>query len=133
MLVIVETGSGDEDEPENTVTVRWITPGAGIPSDGYRIDLFDANFRIQNQLIVGSDINELQLTDLAPGDYYVVVYANDGGVFERIGKVIKFTVKSANRGLFYSVWFYSFIVGFVGVLIILLKIDERRREQEWRI
>ena len=133
VLVIVETGSGDEDEPENTVTVRWITPGGGIPSDGYRVDLFDANFKLQIQSSVESNINELQFTDLAPGDYYVVVYANDGGVFERIGKVIKFTVKRANRGLFYSVWFYVFIVGFVGVLIILLKIDERRREQEWRI
>lgn len=78
------SGSGS-----NIGLVQWGTLLGEEPSDGYRIDVFDKDGKLVKTLLVAKNFNSAEIPDLADGEYSVVVYANDNGVFEKIDQPVQ--------------------------------------------
>ena len=73
--------------------MNWSAPTGGSPKEGYRIDIFDKNRNLIKQIIVSNDDHNIEIT-LPEGEYYSVVYANDGKVMEKVAKPTSFTVSN---------------------------------------
>lgn len=73
----------------NTGLVQWSTLSGGEPNDGYRIDVFDKNGKLVKTLLVAKSFNSAEIPGLADGEYSVIVYANDDGVFEKIDQPVQ--------------------------------------------
>lgn len=66
-------------------------------TNGYRIDIFDKNKKLVKQIFVSGDINNAFVKDLADGDYYLVTYADNNGIYEKIAAAQNFTINAQDQ------------------------------------
>ncbi len=76
-----------------SVEIRWKAPLSGEPKNGYRIDIFNEKYELVKQLKIEKGIYSTIIIGLNPGNYKAVVYANNDGVFEKVGKATAFVVQ----------------------------------------
>lgn len=105
------------------ISVSWQTP-KNEPPNGYRIDIFNGNYKLMDQIISPSDIHSAALSGLAPGNYTIIVYANNNGVFEKIAEpeIIKIPDQSANANAnkkTYGIYFIAVLAIIIAGLMIL--------------
>jgi hypothetical protein len=116
------------ESPEGPIT--WSPPSGGEPSGGYRIDIFDSAYNLQTQIFVSADYRGIPTPDLATGDYVAVIYANDDGVFRKVGEPIAFSVRPKSfLERFYIVVPYI-AAGIGAILIIIWFVLKRSRKPE---
>ena len=121
VTINVETSSDG-----SSVTIGWTVPESGAPTDGYRIDIFDADNNLR--LAILTDTNEIVIPDLPAGDYKAVVYANNGGVFDRLSDPIPFSIPGLTTTISYKTRVYSIII--ISILLLTLSLafmDIRRK------
>jgi hypothetical protein len=90
-------GSSDSTE------ISWSAPKAGEPLNGYRVDVFDKNHTLVQQVIVPSGIHVTTIAKLEPGVHHAVVYTNTGDSFLKIGPAITFLLKSRDMNLLWKI------------------------------
>lgn len=64
--------------------VQWDKPLGGGASNGYRVDIFDKEGKLEKTVMVPSNAYNAKVPNLKDGEYSVIVYANNNGVFEKI-------------------------------------------------
>lgn len=96
------------------IVIKWQAP-AQEPSDGYRVDIFNDKNELVKQISVASGTHEIKIKDLDPGNYRAIIYANNGGIFERVAQEVVFSVPKKYR-FFLNPFLYG---GFLAVLIII--------------
>ena len=72
--------------------VQWGEPLSGEPSSGYRVDVFNKDGNLVETITVPTSSFGVKILDLKDGDYSIIVYANNDGVFEKIDQPIKLIV-----------------------------------------
>ncbi len=106
-------GSGN-----NFSAIQWNAPSGGEPKDGYRIDIFDKNRNLVKQITLAKGASSAGIS-LPEGEYYSVVYGNNGKVLEKVAKPTNFTVSNdtlLKRLLAlwpYIVMVLAFLAGFI--------------------
>ncbi|MEK7481990.1 MAG: hypothetical protein AAB607_01430 [Patescibacteria group bacterium] len=80
--VLISENEGGE---ETLINISWPAP-QNEPSSGYRIDIFNGNYKLADQIIAPSGVHNASLSGLASGNYTIIVYANNNGVFEKIAE-----------------------------------------------
>lgn len=55
-------------------------------SNGYRVDIFDKNGNLKKSVLIEDGSHSLEVGGLEDGEYTVIVYENDDGVFKKIDK-----------------------------------------------
>ena len=112
--ITTESGSGSS-------AVSWSVPQEGEPSGGYRIDVFDKEGNLMKSILIPSGTLSSEISGLEDGDYTVIVYSNEDGVFEKVDQPAQFNVDT--RPFFKKIldfWPYLLIaVAFGGVLLWL--------------
>jgi hypothetical protein len=78
---------------EDGSSVQWNSPASGEPSDGYRIDVFDKEGNFVKTVYAPSGSSSVEIPGLEEGDYTVIVYENDEGVFKKVDKPVELKVK----------------------------------------
>lgn len=81
--VLISENENNGNEP--LISISWQAP-QNEPSNGYRIDIFSGNYKLVDQIIAPSGIHSAALSGLAPGNYTIIVYANNNGIFEKIAE-----------------------------------------------
>jgi hypothetical protein len=100
----------DSDEGEG-VEISW---SPTIPAkDGYRIDIFDKNHKLIDQQFVNAETYKIIVKGLKPGTYYVVVYANNDGVFQKVGQPLFFSIQPAEENPLAWVFRIGFAAAFI--------------------
>ena len=110
ITVTVDT-SGDSA----TVSLGWNAPEGGAPSDGYRIDIFDADNNLA--LSLTSETNSIDIEGLAPGNYKAIVYSNNAGFFEKIGDPVYFSVPGLDKPFSQ---YMQLVVVFAAAIVLLI-------------
>ena len=107
--------------------------------NNYRIDIFNKNKKLAKQVSVSGDINSALVKNLAVGDYYLVAYADNNGIYEKIAAAENFSIKETNEaqrqkfflnigGLIKNPFFYIAIFGFlIIVAAVILKILNKNK------
>jgi len=75
-------------------SIQWQAPASGEPSNGYRIDVFDEQGNLVRTIHVPAGYSKSDISDLADGEYKVIVYADNKGVFEKINQPVTLEVGS---------------------------------------
>ncbi len=85
----------------NAPQLRWAPPLNGEPSDGYRIDIFDANNNLVRTISVASGSHAAALGISPSSTQRIVVYENNDGVFQKVGAptILESTMTSKNSRL----------------------------------
>jgi hypothetical protein len=103
----------------NIGTVQWSPPASGEPKDGYRVDVFDKEGKLVTSIIVADNSHGVEMPDLADGEYTVIVYSNNDGVFKKIDKPVELRAGEppfAERLIFF--WpYFLIVIALTGVLI----------------
>lgn len=73
--------------------IQWPAPALGEPSNGYRIDIFDKQGNLKKTIIVSDGSHKIEVPNLNEGEYSVIVYANNKGVFEKVDRPKKFSIE----------------------------------------
>jgi hypothetical protein len=90
-IEIIDNGTGDD--PYNpTIIITWNEPENSENIDGYRIDIFDENENLINQVIVSKETRRFVLEKLGPGKYLLFIYVIRNGVLEQIGDPTPVTI-----------------------------------------
>ncbi len=115
----IVTSSSSSGGDTNIGTVRWNSPVTGEPSNGYRVDVFDEEGKLVTTILVSDKSHGIEVPDLADGEYTVIVYANNDGVFKKIDKPTELKAgESSFIERLISFWPYLLIVvALIGVLI----------------
>lgn len=121
------TATVDTSGTTASVSLEWDTPAGGTPSDGYRIDIFDSENNLK--LSLSSDTNEINIEGLEPGDYKAVVYSNNGGVHEKVGDPIFFSIPGLNKPLSTKTRLYSLFIGAAILIALSLTFTTIRRKR----
>ncbi len=100
-------------------TVEWTGPNAGEPKGGYRTDIFDANNTLIKQIITPAGAHKAEITDLPPGDYRFVTYANQGKYFEKVAKETAITIAKKSPPFFKNPLLYKIAIPILLVGAIL--------------
>ena len=93
--------------------VQWGTPPSGEPSDGYRIDVFNKDGSLNKTVYVPQGSHNIQVPSLNDGEYTVIVYSNNDGVFEKVDKpaVLKVGAEGTFVSRLLKLWPYFVLVG----------------------
>ena len=122
----------------NETEISWNNSGKSLVNN-YRIDIFNKNKKLAKQVSVSGDINSALVEDLAAGDYYLVAYADNNGIYEKIAAAENFSIKETNEaqrqkfflnigGLIKNPFFYIAIFGFlIIVAAVILKILNKNK------
>ena len=120
--VDIQTGEIN-DKNGVAVVIKWQTP-AKEPSDGYRVDIFNDKNELVKQISVKAGVHEIKITDLDPGNYRAIIYANNNGIFERVAQEVIFSVPKKYR-FFLNPFLYG---GFALVALIAVSIFFLRKK-----
>ncbi len=87
----------------NAPQLRWAPPLNGEPSDGYRIDIFDANNNLVRTISVASGSHTAALGISPSSTQRIVVYENNNGVYQKTGAptILKGAATSKRTSLSY--------------------------------
>jgi hypothetical protein len=103
------------------VVIKWQAP-AEEPSDGYRVDIFNDKNELVKQISVKTGVHEIKISDLDPGNYRAIIYANNHGVFERVAQEIVFSVPKKYRFFLNPFLYGGFaLVALIAVSVFLLR------------
>lgn len=91
----ITTTSSPSPGGANTGIIQWNPPADGEPADGYRVDVFDKDGKLVKTVFVPSGSNQAEIPELTDGEYNVIVYENNGGVFKKIDKPVKLKVEDS--------------------------------------
>ena len=81
--VLISENENNNDE--SLINISWQAP-QNEPSNGYRIDIFNSAHKLVDQIIASSGIHSATLSGLAPGNYTIIVYTDNNGIFEKIAE-----------------------------------------------
>jgi len=103
------------DDDGNDVNVQWNPPIGNDPTGGFRIDIFDENHNLVQQVTVPANEYTATITGLSDGKHSVIVYKNNEGVFEKVAPPVTHDVGGPGwlLKLLMSVWTY------IGLAIII--------------
>jgi len=115
--------------PENNVlyiqsgngfyTVQWSTSSGGEPEEGYRVDIFDNNKNLIKQITLPRGVSEATITGIPDGEYYAVVYADEGRVMEKVGPPTSLKIGDEDfTGRLLALWPYLTVV--IAALILFV-------------
>jgi len=85
-------------------SITWNSSPGGEPSDGYRIDIFDENGNLIRTVNVPAGSNRANIPGLNEGEYSVIVYKNNDGVFEKINQPAKLKVEPSFTKRLFAFW-----------------------------
>ena len=102
--------------------IQWLVPLGGEPGGGYRVDIFDKTSDLKKTILVPSGSNDVDVSGLENGEYSVIVYANNDGVFEKIDKPVKLEVGDSFWRRLIPFWPYFIIVTAFIVLLNWLRL-----------
>ncbi|MDP3792190.1 MAG: fibronectin type III domain-containing protein [bacterium] len=94
--------------------VQWDKPLSGEPSSGYRVDVFNKEGNLVETITVPNSSFGVKIPDLEDGEYSVIVYANNDGVFEKIDKPVELKVGDNFWQRLLGFWAYFLIVAILG-------------------
>jgi hypothetical protein len=78
------------------LSISWNSPSANKePTNGYRVDIIDAQGNLFQTKNVSAGLHTITVSDLAVGEYRAVVYANNGGVVEKVAAPAVITVRKS--------------------------------------
>ncbi|MBI5732299.1 MAG: fibronectin type III domain-containing protein [Candidatus Magasanikbacteria bacterium] len=100
------------------LTIEWRAPSYGEPKQGYRIHIFNERNELTRELSVPAGTHQIRISDLEAGQYRVLIYANQGGILERIAEEATLTIHEKSVSFFQGFSFYVLI----GVILILAAI-----------
>jgi len=116
--ISVSSQNSPNGEGGNINVIRWELPVGVEPSNGYRVDIFDKNGNLVKIILVSKGSNSAQVSDLENGEYSVIVYANNDGVFEKINQPAELKVGDSFLKRLLSFWlFLPVALGLIGFLI----------------
>ena len=105
---------------ESGVGIFW--NNSGDNSSGYRIDVFDGNKKLVKQILLSQYDYNAAITDLAAGDYYLIVYNNNNGIYEKVAAAENFSIRPREpqsyldlKGLLKNPFFYISIFGLLAI------------------
>jgi len=87
-----------ETDTGNT-TISWVAPASGEPDGGYRVDIFDINYKLIHQIFVPSGTHSYNFPGLESGTYHAIVYTNKNGIYEKLATVETFTLQPESHDL----------------------------------
>lgn len=119
----ITTSSSPSGDGGGTGTVQWNPPAGGEPNDGYRVDVFDKDGKLIKTVFAPSGSHNVEIPELADGEYDVIVYTNDEGVFKKVEKPAKLSIGEPSfTERLISFWPYlTVVVVLGGVLYWLMK------------
>lgn len=85
-------------------SIQWSSSSGGEPSDGYRVDVFDKNGNFVRSVYVPVSSNGVNIPGLEEGEYSVIVYSNNDGVFKKIDQPVSLKVESPFFKRLLSFW-----------------------------
>lgn len=99
-------------------SIQW-KPSVGTePSGGYRIDVFDKNGNLVKTIFVPGGSRGVEIPDLAEGEYSVIVYADNDGVFQKIDQPAQLKIEPPFIKKLLSFWPYLLVaLGLAGFLV----------------
>ncbi|MEK7635585.1 MAG: hypothetical protein AAB405_00665 [Patescibacteria group bacterium] len=91
------SGGVEQDSQGNYYfNVEWgDNQPAGI--NGYRIDIFDSNKNLAKRLLISREKRGAAIESLSSGEYYVIVYSDNNGIFEKVAVPEDFEIPIAER------------------------------------
>lgn len=89
--------------------VNWPAPSEE-PSDGYRVDVFDEEGKLIKTIFVPSGLHEAVISEVPAGDYKVIVYENNEGVFKKVDTPSHIKVGDSFFKRLISFWPYLAVV-----------------------
>jgi hypothetical protein len=98
------------------LVIEWVLLPGAEPVDGFRIDIFTSDSKFVERRFVPGDFRKVVIPGLNQGEYYVVVYAERGGVYEKVGPPLYFNVNPQEIRVFDGLTRGHFVV----VIIILI-------------
>lgn len=104
--------------------IQWSAPTSGEPSNGYRIDIFDQQGNLKKTVIVSDDLHRIEIPNLKNGEYSVIVYANNKGVFEKVDTPKEFFIEKKSFIENLSIWlnkFLPYLLIALGILAMLAR------------
>jgi hypothetical protein len=115
------------DNGSESPTLSWAPPASGEPSGGYRVDIFDSNNHLLRTVRVAANVHQLNITGLQPGETRAVVYANNGGIYEKVGTPTKVTIRKKSfleRMFGYAPYILGAIILSVLATVVILKLKK---------
>ena len=97
---------------QNEFIVTWDAPVAGEPTDGYRIDIINKEGSLEKSILAPKGNHSVSTSVMEKGDYSVIIYANNDGVFEKVDKQAELAINDPP--------FIKRLLGFWWALIPLL-------------
>jgi hypothetical protein len=117
----VSVGPGGDGEQ----TAQWSAPASGAPTDGYRIDIIGADGKLIRTIRTAS--TSANLGDIPEGAT-IVVYADNGGIYEKVGTPGKARrISWIERLTILAPWILAGIGGAIGVIIGVMRYRARRK------
>lgn len=114
----ISTSSLPSPEGAHTGTIEWNAPTGGEPSDGYRIDIFDKDGKLVRTVFAQSSSRSTDIPELNNGEYTVVVYANNDGVFKKVAPPTKLKIEPSFVKRILGFWPYLLAAAIlIGILI----------------
>lgn len=112
-IIVSSSPSGDGT---NTGSVQWGAPAKGEPNKGYRIDVFDKSGKLVQTVFAPKDSHNAEIPGLPKGNYNVIVYADNNGVFEKVAKPVSLNTDASFAKRLLALWPYLIIaVALLGV------------------
>lgn len=88
-----------------TGTISWSVPAGGEPSGGYRVDIFDKDGSLVKSVLVEPGSHSTEITGLdKEGEYKVIVYENNNGVFKKLDKPKELKKEESFAGRLLAFW-----------------------------
>ena len=75
--------------------IAWNNNSYNEISDGYRIDVFDNNKNLAKRLLISREKRGAVIEGLSSGEYYAIIYSDNGGIFEKIAAPKDFKIPIA--------------------------------------
>ncbi len=119
------TSTQNLNEPiVGTTTIEWTEPSTGEPQGGYRVDIFNTDNKLVKRIAAQIDSHKIEITDLPPGNYRFVAYADQGNYFEKIAKETTFKIAEkslpfSRRSLIYKISIPTILIGIIAGFYIL--------------
>jgi len=87
---VLQTSVSNE---QGSAFISWDVPSGGEPSNGYRIDIIDAQGNLVETSIVPAGTHSVDVSGLTGGEYRVIAYGDNEGVVEKVAEPAVISVR----------------------------------------
>lgn len=115
--------------PPDSPTISWTPPASGPPTDGYRIDVFDAANNLVKTITVPAGQLSVALGTLPIGENRIVIYADNDGTFEKVAAPIPVVVRVVGFWE-HLIALLPYILGGVVIIIIAVVVSMKLRKRK---